>query len=294
MEEVSGPASSLDQCLSAVVDSLSANIALLDGNGIILKTNQAWQRFARDNGMSSGFDCVGLNYLEICDLARAEPEKKAREVAEGIRAVMAERLAEFATDYPCHSPTEKRWFYVRATRFSVPDPVRVVVSHENVTALKLAEEALVEREAELKAHRRNLEDANTALRVLLRQREEDQRDLEKKIHLNIREIVGPFLGKLKHTVLNTQQRAFLETLESNLQEITSPFLQRVGGQSIDLTPREIEVAILVKEGRTTKEIAEMLSISVNAIDFHRKSIRRKFGLNNKKANLRSHLISAAM
>jgi len=283
-----------DGCADDIMDSLSANIALLDENAVVLRTNRAWQQFALENGMGSGFDCVGLNYLEICEMAPEEPEKKAHEVADGIRAVMSGRLSEFAADYPCHSPAEKRWFYVRANRFSGPGPVRVVVSHENVTALKRTEEALREREAELRVHRQNLEDANTALRVLLRQREEDQRDLEKRIFQNVREIIDPFLGKLKHTALSSRQQAYLETIEAHLREITSPFLQKVHGQALVLTPRELEVAVLVKEGRTTKEIAEMLNISTNAVDFHRKSVRRKFGLNNKKANLRSHLLSAAV
>lgn len=294
MENALENAGSFDQCFNAVMDSLSANIALLDGNGIILRTNRAWQKFALDNGMSSGFDCVGLNYFEICELAPDDPEKKAREVADGIRAVMAGKLTECAIDYPCHSPSEKRWFFVRVTRFSIPGPVRVVVSHENVTVLKLTQEALIEREAELKVQKQNVEDANTALRVLLRQRQEDQRELQEKLLLNVREIIRPLLGKLNHTTLTSQQRVFLDTLESHLEEITSPFLHKLRAQALDLTPREIEVAVLIKDGRTTKEIAEMLNISANAIDFHRKSIRKKFGLSNKKANLRSHLLSVAI
>jgi len=103
--------------------------------------------------------------------------EKAREIAAGIRKVIAAELDEFGTDYPCHSPEEKRWCYVRATRLEDTGPVRVVVSHEDVTPIKLVEETLREREFELELQKQNLEEANTALRVLLKRREEDKGEL---------------------------------------------------------------------------------------------------------------------
>jgi DNA-binding CsgD family transcriptional regulator len=283
-----------DECADIVLNSLSANIAILEENGLIIKTNQAWQRFARENGMPPGFDFIGINYLEICSSAFGDSTETANLVSDGIRTVISGEIDEFATDYPCHSPEEKRWFYVRATRLDGLGPTRVVVSHENVTVLKLTEEALRERELELEIQRQNLEDANTALKVLLKNREEDRRDLEERILFNVKEIISPFMAKLKDTKLNPQQRAFVDTAESHLEELTSPFLQNVHLQFANLTPREIQIAILVKEGRATKEIAEMLNITANAVDFHRKSIRKKLGLNSKKSNLRSHLLSFAV
>lgn len=84
----------------------------------------------------------------------------------GIRAVIAGEIDEFVIDYPCHSPHEQRWFYMRATRLEGVDTVRVVVSHENITALKQAEEDLRKREAQLEQQSRSLEETNTALKVL--------------------------------------------------------------------------------------------------------------------------------
>ena len=80
-------------------------------------------------------------------------------------------------------------------------------------------------------------------------------------------------------------------VESSLNEIVSPFLHKLSSKYLGLTPREIQVAGLVKEGKTTKEIAEFLNISTNAVDFHRKRVRDKLGLRNRKANLRTHLLS---
>jgi hypothetical protein len=188
------------QCINVAMDSLSANMAILDANGVILETNRSWQRFGLENKIETPADTVGLNYLEICDSAIGDPKEveKAREVADGIRKVIAGGVSEFATDYPCHSPDEKRWCYVRATRMADPDPLRVVVSHEDVTAIKRAEEALRERELELELQTHKLEETNTALRVLLKTREEDKHELEEKVLANVKELITPYLKDLKN------------------------------------------------------------------------------------------------
>ena len=283
------------QYINVAMDSLSANMAILDENGVILETNRSWQRFGWENKIETPADTVGLNYLEICDSTIGDPEevRKAREVADGIRKVIAGDVDEFATDYPCHSPEEKRWCYVRATRMADPGPLRVVVSHEDVTAIKLVEEALKERELELELQTQKLEETNTALRVLLKAREEDKHELEEKVLANVKELIIPYLKDLKSAGLDSRQMAYLEIVESNLNDIISPFLHQISSKYLNLTPREIQVATLVKEGKATKEIAEMLHLSMNAVDFHRKNIRKKLGLKNKKANLRTHLLSIA-
>jgi DNA-binding CsgD family transcriptional regulator len=281
------------QYMNTAIDSLSANIAILDEHGVILETNHSWQQFGQENDIATAADTIGLDYLKICDSTVGNPEEvgKAREVADGIRKVIAGELNEFGTDYPCHSPEEKRWCYVRATRLDDSGPLRVVVSHEDVTPIKLVEETLREREFELELQKQNLEEANTALRVLLKRREEDKGELEEKVLANVKELVNPYLDRLKNTSLDSQQRAYLELIASNLNDIISPFLHQLSSKYLNLTPREIEVATLVREGKATKEIAEILNLSMNAVDFHRKNIREKLGLKNKKANLRTHLLS---
>ena len=87
------------------------------------------------------------------------------------------------------------------------------------------------------------------------------------------------------------KRQFLEILESNLNDIVSPFLKKLSSQYLNLTPTEIQVANLIREGKSTKEIAEVLTISERAIEFHRNNIRDKLGLKKEKANLRSYLLS---
>ena len=148
-----------------------------------------------------------------------------------------------------------------------------------------------ERTQELRLKSESLEEMNTALKVLLKKREEDKKELEEKVIYNVKEMVQPFLEKLGRTRLDDRQRTFLEILESNLNDIVSPFAKKLSTRYLNLTPSEIQIANLVKHGKTTKEIAELLSLSTRTIESHRDSIRKKLGIKNQKANLRTHLMS---
>jgi len=161
----------------------------------------------------------------------------------------------------------------------------------DITERKRAEHALKEREKELQIKTTNLEEVNTALKVLLKRRDEDKRELEEKVLFNVKGLIRPYLDKLKKSGLNEKQRAYAEILEANLDDIVSPFSRRLSSLFLKLTPAEIKVANLVRIGKTTKEVAELLNVSCEAINFHRKSIRKKFGITNEKANLRTHLLS---
>jgi PAS domain S-box-containing protein len=164
-------------------------------------------------------------------------------------------------------------------------------SLSDITLLREAERALKSREKQLEIKTKNLEEANTALRVLLNSREEDKIEVENKVLVNVKRLIEPYLSKLKNSGLDERQATYLEILESNLKDIVSPFATRLSSEYLGLTPKEIQVASLVKEGKTTKEIAELLNSSVSAIRFHRENVRKKIGLTNQKANLRSRLLS---
>jgi PAS domain-containing protein/DNA-binding CsgD family transcriptional regulator len=154
---------------------------------------------------------------------------------------------------------------------------------------KEAEKKLRKRERELKSKSNNLQEVNTAMKVLLDQREQDRREVEEIILNNVKELLAPYLEKIKKTKLTDAQLAHVRIIETNLDNIISPFLKNLHSKYLNLTPKEIRVASLIKEGRTTKEIADLLGMSVAAVDFHRNNIRKKLGLRNKKANLVSHL-----
>jgi PAS domain S-box-containing protein len=162
---------------------------------------------------------------------------------------------------------------------------------EEIDERKRAEEALRRREVELEAQSHHLAEVNTALKVLLKQREDDKNELGENVLSNVKELISPYIERLNKSRLNTNQKTLVNIMESNLKNIISPFISKLSSKYFNFTPTEIKVANLVKEGKTNKEIAELLCLSKNTILFHRHNIRGKLRLKNKKINLRSHLLS---
>ncbi|HEY3838261.1 MAG TPA: PAS domain S-box protein, partial [Bryobacteraceae bacterium] len=143
-----------EQFNRATLDALGAGICVLDGQGCILAVNRSWREFAIANPPVPKDYAVGSNYLNVCENATGPQREEALAMAEGIRKVLGGTLESYSQEYGCHSPNERRFFCVRVTRFSGPDPLRVVVAHENVTARKLAEEALLARGEQLRIAQR--------------------------------------------------------------------------------------------------------------------------------------------
>ena len=274
-----------------VVDSMSAHVAILDEQGIVVETNRAWQEFARQNGMKESFDSVGMNYLAVCEVASDDQEDEAGRVAGGIRKVLSGELPGFLTHYPCHSPDRKRWYAVRVVPFRDEKVNRVIVTHEDITPIMEVQEELEVKEAELLRERERLEETNIALRVLLRQLDEDRSRIEETMYTNVDRLILPYVEKLLQGRLSEKQRTLFEIIETNLRDIISPFFRSLSSLSLLLTPQEIEVANMVRSGRTSKEMADVLGLSVSGVDFHRKRLRQKLGLTNSAKNLRSHLLS---
>lgn len=159
------------------------------------------------------------------------------------------------------------------------------------------EKRVKERTRELRKTNRDLQektgalqDVNTALKVLLERREKDKEIIGENVLLNVKELMMPYVVKLKKGPLTGRQRSYLELLESGLQEIISPFAQKLTSRYLHITPGEMQVASLVKEGKTSKEIAEILDSTERAVVAHRANLRKKLGL-EKKSNLRTHLLS---
>jgi DNA-binding CsgD family transcriptional regulator len=273
------------------MDALSAHIAILDHTGAILETNRAWRAFGIQGGILPDFDYRGVNYLLICDATTGEERTDAVKVAEGIRSVINKEIDEFLYDYPCHEPDKQHWFYMRVIRIPDTDPVQVVVSHEEITALKLTEQALRESQENLHDQKQGLEEANVALKVLLKQRDADKQELEKRFLTNVKGLVLPYVEKLRGANLKPKDKTLVEIIETHLQDIITPLMQNLANVNILLTPQEMQVATLVKDGKTSKEIADILIVSEATVNFHRKNLRQKFGLTNKQTNLRAYLMS---
>ena len=129
---------------AAILNALPAHIALLDAQGIIISVNDAWRQFAAANALQGPQFGIGVDYLALCDSASGDGATEARQAAAGIRAVLApgRGAKSFSLEYPCHSPTQQRWFLMTATPFADDPPVGVVVMHSDVTERRRGEEAL--------------------------------------------------------------------------------------------------------------------------------------------------------
>ena len=163
----------------------------------------------------------------------------------------------------------------------------------DITERKLAEQALLAKEKELESKTSKLEEINTALNVLLEKREQDKILLQEQVLSNVKKLVIPSVEKLKKGTLNEIQSALLDVIESSLHEIVSPFSHKLSSEFFGLTPAEIEVAALVRQGKGTKEVATIRNLSHKTVARHRENIRNKLGIKNKKINLQSYLNALA-
>ncbi|MBN1957699.1 MAG: response regulator [Desulfuromonadales bacterium] len=156
---------------------------------------------------------------------------------------------------------------------------------------KCSEEALMQSEIELERQRAVLEESNVALKVLIRDADLERREFEERVALNLQELVEPYLNKLRRTTLDLRQQNYISIIEGNIKNIVSPLVKTTVSFSMRLTPAEIQIANLIKQGKASKEIAELLHLSQRTIDKHRSNIRKKLGINNSKVNLKSLLTS---
>ncbi|MEE9911002.1 MAG: PAS domain S-box protein [Deltaproteobacteria bacterium] len=188
---------------------------------------------------------------------------------------------------------EGRIRHVFLTVDMIPGTKKSVASFTDITGWKKAEQVLKKREEELQIKSRSLKELNTTLRVLLKEREGDREELEEKVLSNVKAFVMPYMNKLKKSRMNSKATAYVDIMKSNLLDIISPFSRKISSKYRNLTPKEIQIANFIKEGKTSKEIAELMNVSKSAVDIHRWRLRNKLGLNKTKANLRSHLGSLA-
>lgn len=149
------------------------------------------------------------------------------------------------------------------------------------------QELVNERTAELETKNKTLTELNTALKVLLKQRDADRLELEERFVTNIRSLAVPCLEQIKRGPLSSEQRNYLDLLEMHLQDMATPLIKCL--HQFNLTPREVRVAVFVKQGKTNKEIAQFLGISSGSVEVHRKNIRKKLNLTHKKMNLQVRL-----
>jgi PAS domain S-box-containing protein len=208
------------------------------------------------------------------------------------RAFKTRRFDEVYRTYN-HKKGEWRWIHAIATGGTQANGWNRYVNGImiDITDKQRAYEKLKVHEKELENKTKDLKQMNAALNVLLKKRERDKIDFQDRITANIKQLVIPYLARIKKRNLESEKLALLNIIESNLNEITATFSYQLSSKHIGLTPTEIKVADLVRQGQKTKQIAQILCLSHKTIESHRESIRRKLGIKNKKINLQSYLIS---
>jgi len=167
-------------------------------------------------------------------------------------------------------------------------------TQQEIAARKQTEKKLRKRERELKIKSQNLEELNTALKVLIQKRGENKKQMEEQILINARKLLDPYIKKLHQSELNRDQSTLLEILESNLEDIVSPFSYRLTLEHLDITRREFDIANLVHQGKRNLEIAEFLGITRRTVETHRRNLRVKLGIDNQKINLTAYLMAMVL
>jgi len=177
------------------------------------------------------------------------------------------------------------------------NPLRIVGTHTDITQRKKYEIELQKIQQTLekivKKRTAELEETNTALRVLLKKRDQDKEKFEQQIATTISDLIDPYLTKLETSGLNHRQKGLFAILTTNLRELTSSFAHSFYARFQKFTPAELQVANLVRLGKSTKDIADLMHIAPGTVSIHRKNIRKKLGLTNKKANLETILSSSS-
>jgi PAS domain S-box-containing protein len=283
LRKQAGPALQLsEEIYKLTIDNIGDALHVSDKHFTILLINKKLLDWHRRLGLPK--DVIGRNILSVYPFLHETVLKEYKSVFETGQGINTE---EMHTINGIEMITET---------YKIPiseegKTTKIITIIRDVTERKKAEQELQQRENDLAQQARNLEELNTALKVLLKKREEDKTELEEKVLLNIKELVLPYLDKIRKSGLDESQHAYADILESHLREIVSSFSYRLSSAFLNLTPAEINVANLVRQGKTNKEIADLLNVSSRTAAFHRERIRKKLGITNQKTNLKSFLSS---
>ena len=267
----------------ALVEDMPALMCRFSPDGTLSFVNNAYCRYFDRNRE----ELVGENFFKFIP---KQERKKIRTYFESL----SEEMPVISYEHKVVAPNgEDRW--QRWTERALFDEKGKLKQYQSIgrdiTEQKQAEIALQEKEQKLERQAQNLEEVNTALKVLLEHREEEKKKSEENILANVKKLIFPYLEKLENYRLDEKNQTYIDIIRSNLKDLIAPFANILSSNYSVLTPTEIQVADLIRHGRTSKEIASLLNVSLKAVSFHRGNIRKKLDLVNKKRNLRSHLQS---
>jgi PAS domain S-box-containing protein len=144
---------------------------------------------------------------------------------------------------------------------------------------------------ELEQKKKEAEDANIALKVMLDQHTRAKESIEEHISIKLQELVNPYLDLLKQSPVNEKQAETIRIIAAHIDSITHQFSPKARKIMLKLSPRESIIIDLVRQGKTSKDIAGILHIGLRTVETYRNNLRKKLGINNKKISLRTYLIT---
>ncbi|HHO48569.1 MAG TPA: PAS domain S-box protein, partial [Desulfobacteraceae bacterium] len=265
-------------------------IVHIDKNGAITESNEKLA------------DILGTTVKEIVgiDALKSVPVEQMRTA---IVTALSGKITHYEGNYsPVAGGAQRDIHTVFSPIFSSDGAITGVMGIcEDITRRRRAEDALrkahdeleqrvAERTVQLDRRTLRLEETNIALKILLEKREEDKKELEERVMFNIEKFICPYLEKLKVRCPDTAQQAILKVIQSNLDEINSSFAHKQKDNLATLTPAQLQIADLVRQGLSTKEIALILNLSPATVACHRQEIRKRLFLTNKKINLQASLM----
>ena len=264
--------------LKALMNATTDTVLLLDLKGCVVAANAI---------SAKRFGIILDQFLGTCTYDLMSPSLAKSRKAKADRVVK--------TGKPHRFEDERKGIIFDSTIYPVFDEqgtvAQLAIYGKDITKQVKTYRELEEKEKDLEEKTSLLQDANIALKIILQKSSENRKDVEEEILSILKKRIVPYISKLKQCDLDKNMRDYVRMLESNLKEIVSPFSRDLSFEYMNLTPKEIEIANLIRENRTTKQISKLLKVSPGTIDHHRNNIRNKLEIKNKKKTLKSYLKS---
>jgi len=224
-----------EQFNRATLDALSAHVAVVDRDGNIVATNAEWRKFALENQIAFQSVSEGANYLAVCDAAAKRGDADAAKVAASLREVLAGQRTAWQFEYPCHSPSERRWFICQVTQGHNGQQLHAVVAHENVTSIKLVQE-------ELRTEKEKAMQASIAKSEFLA-------TMSHELRTPLNGILG-MNALILRTDLDERQRRFAEACRASGKLLTQLIndvldVSKIEAGKLELDPRPCEIEAVV-------------------------------------------------
>ncbi|SPP99707.1 hypothetical protein NBG4_110010 [Candidatus Sulfobium mesophilum] len=277
-----------EQWLSATLKCIGDAVVATDESGSLVFMNP----IAEELTGWKHEDAMGRNVAEICNIV--DEKTRAAKMGELLEMIGRDAGAHVSSGAVLIDKNGRELFIdetVSAIRKEGGIMGGIVLVFRDVTERKRMEAAILESEKTMRKQSEELIESNMALKVLLKQIENDKRIMEEKILSNVNKLILPYIERLKRNRSMSDELAYLNILEANVKEIVSPFSVRMSSALICLTPKELQVANLIREGRENKEISEILNMSLETVKTHRQNIRKKLNIYAKRVHLRSYLLS---